>query len=170
MLNNISNYIELHNVNNAIDSERTLFHQQALTTFLIELREFLGQTIHVMRAANLAIVIQHIPGENNIRYLQKGFGFPQLFNSKPVAQPKRPETTFHAALPQALNGHNNRSLKIRFNLPLGLNQILDLSTLLIYQICISASQIKAQPPSKTVSAKSMIQKSNTFSVTQNRHL
>ncbi|XP_074030369.1 uncharacterized protein [Leptinotarsa decemlineata] len=86
LLNTISNYIELHTADETIKiSKKSFFQQQALTTFLAGLREPMGSTIRAMKPIDLATAMQYIQEENNIRYLQRTFGPPQV--------PKKPLQT-----------------------------------------------------------------------------
>lgn len=90
LLNTISNYVELHNNDDAIKkSKKSFFQQQALTTFLAGLKEPLGSTIRAMRPKDLVHAMQYIQEENNIRYLQKGPSIPLLPLNKTIHQPQR---------------------------------------------------------------------------------
>ncbi|KAG5866557.1 hypothetical protein JTB14_013827 [Gonioctena quinquepunctata] len=79
LLNTICNYIDLHHDDAAVKrSKKEFFQQQTLTTFLAGLKEPLGATIRAMRPPNLSSAIQYIQEENNIRYLQRNHGPPQI--------------------------------------------------------------------------------------------
>ncbi|KAG5870843.1 hypothetical protein JTB14_029549 [Gonioctena quinquepunctata] len=78
LLNTICNYIDLHHDDAALKrSKKEFFQQQTLTTFLAGLKEPLA-TIRAMRLPNLSSAIQYIQEGNNIRYLQRNHGPPQI--------------------------------------------------------------------------------------------
>ncbi|KAG5860957.1 hypothetical protein JTB14_011866 [Gonioctena quinquepunctata] len=79
LLNTICYYIDLdHDDAASKRSKKEFFQQQTLTTFLAGLKEPLGATIRAMRPPNLSSAIQYIQEENNIRYLQRNHGPPQI--------------------------------------------------------------------------------------------
>lgn len=85
LLNTICNHVELHNDTAVIiQSKKDFFYKQTLTTFLAGLREPLGSTIRAMRPQNLAIAIQYIQEENNIRYLQRSHAPPPTLVHKRI--------------------------------------------------------------------------------------
>ncbi|KAG5860992.1 hypothetical protein JTB14_004511, partial [Gonioctena quinquepunctata] len=95
LLNTICNYIDLHHDEAALKrSKKEFFQQQTLTTFLAGLKEPLGATI---RAMNLSSAIQYIQKKNNIRYLQRNHGPPQIqtANRNPM-----PTMTYRFSKPQ----------------------------------------------------------------------
>lgn len=101
LLNIICNYIEIHNEDETIKtSKKDFFTQQALITFLAGLKEPLGSTIRAMRPTNLAIAMQYILEENNIRYLQR--------NNNPITQtPKNISNQFKSSTQNHSFNHPN---------------------------------------------------------------
>lgn len=91
ILNALCNYIDLHNDNVVIkNSKKDFFRKQTLTTFLAGLKEPLGSTIRAMRPTNLAVAMQFIQEENNIRYLQRNQPPTNFQHSKKHTTPLQP--------------------------------------------------------------------------------
>lgn len=87
ILNTITNYIQLHETNEAvIICKREFFQAQTLKTFLAGLKEPLGTTIRAMRPPDLATALNYIKEEQNIQYIRKNNN-PQFYTKPDQNKP-----------------------------------------------------------------------------------